>query len=459
MNLMKMYNSSPIFLQNVFTSLEGLSLRTKRYGKFYHQYLKIFRSRDYSRGKEIDELQNQMFLDYLQNAVNYSPFYKSFYQDIDLCGIKSIGDISKLPILSKEIVRENIEKLYSTKKEKFSLMSTSGTSGKTINIKVSNKDLQIRMAYLDVFKEKHGFKNLKMKKATFNSSKIVPPESKKKVFSRYNIFMKQRFFSGYHCSGDNLFYYVKELNRFKPKAIDGLPSVIYKLAKYIVDNQIKLTFSPIAVFPTAETFLPHYRETIEKAFHCKAYNQYASTEASPFIVECSQGKMHYRKDTGIIEVKDDGDMLVTCFFSTATPLIRYAIGDALEGISNEKCLCADSSPIVGGIRGRSTDFLLTYNGDKLSTLFLSLVSRDFDNSIKQMQFVQENKETVIVYLEVDDKYKPFMSDIIIGKLKYSMGPQMNISVIVVDKIKNPGLKHQLVINKLLSSENKDGKQS
>jgi len=447
MDLMKIYNKSPIFVQNILTSLQGLLYKRQRYGKEYYKHKKAILKRDYSDPESISKIQEKLFLDYIKYAVNYSPFYKESYTNIDISQIKSLGDLSKLPILDKETLRTNISNIYAHL-DKSIIMSTSGTTGKTINILVSLKDLQHRMAYLDAFKEKHGFINLKMKRATFNSSKIIPPNNRHNIFSRSNFFMKQRIYSGYHCNYDNIKYYIEDLNKYKPDSIDGLPSVIYKIAKYIVDNNIKLSFHPIAIFPTAETLLPHYRSAIETAFKCKIYDQYSSTEASPFIVECKHGNLHYRKDTGIIERTDTGQILVTCFYSNSTPLIRYNIGDVVGQISESFCNCGDKSPIVENLQGRSTDYLVTETGDHLSSLFLSLVSQSFDNCIIEMQFVQNTRNSILVNVVADDRFNSDMSNVIINKLNYSMGKSMNITVKRVNHIDKKGAKHPLIINNL-----------
>ncbi len=449
MNFNKIYNISPVFIQDLMTSVQGLIYKHQRYGKIYFSHKKTLQNRKYNNSIDNERIQNEIFLAYLKNTIENSPFYKEFYKNIDLSLIRSADDIKILPILEKEVLRKKIDVIYCTNKCKSVIMSTSGTTGKSINIKVSLSDLQKRMAYLDVFKEKYGFFNLRIKRATFNSSKIIPPNNKKNIYSRMNFFMKQRIYSGYHCTDKNMLYYISDLNRFKPQSIDGLPSVLYKISKYIIDNNIKLKFKPVAIFPTAETLLPHYRQAIEKAFGCKAYNQYSSTEASPFILECENGKLHYRMDTGIIERLEDGKILVTCFYSTQTPLIRYEIGDRIGSIEQINCSCGDSSPIISDIQGRGNEYLIALNGDKISTLFLSLVSQSFNNSIIEMQFIQENANHITVNIRTDEKYENSMDEIIIQKLKYSLGKDMIVNVKKVELFDKKGVKHPFVINKML----------
>ena len=92
----------------------------------------------------------------------------------------------------------------------------------------THEDLQRRMAYLDHFKAQHGFVSGKMRRASL-ACENCPRWSNKKSFWRDNISIKQRLYSGYHCKGDNIPFYVDNLNKFKPLALDGLPSSIYEI--------------------------------------------------------------------------------------------------------------------------------------------------------------------------------------------------------------------------------------
>ena len=71
---------------------------------------------------------------------------------------------------------------------------------------------------------------------------------RKKIFWRYNEPLNQLLFSAYHADGENLKYYVQKLNDFKPETLDGFPTVLHRISKYILENNIKLTFTPIAIF-------------------------------------------------------------------------------------------------------------------------------------------------------------------------------------------------------------------
>ena len=372
-NLMTIYNKSPIILQNIYTSLVGYTYRRRRFSGVYLKTLEELKHRDYSDLNALEEYQDRQVSELVRYAVEHTQFYRERYKEIDINSIRRVRDLTNLPKLSKEDVRKHTEEMCAIPISERIENNTSGTSGTPLKTYFTKADCQRRMAYLDFFKWQHGFVHLKMKRASFNSSKIVPIGQKKKVFWRNNYAIKQRIYSGFHCKGANVKYYVDNLNRYKPDSIDGYPSAIYEVARYILDNNVKMTFKPIAVFTTAEALLPYYRTIIEKAFRCPVRDQYASSEGAPFITECKCGRLHYCMDTGVIEFGADGEMLVTSFDSHGTPLIRYAIGD--------RAILATDHKIIFSLR-KTAIFLLSIR--HLSVLSSTTV-------LKQCSFIKTKK--------------------------------------------------------------------
>lgn len=446
---MSIYNRSPIFLQNLFTTLQGYAYKRERFGKVYYQAIEELQKRDYSDAAALAAYQKKRLVELADYAYAHSAFYRDFYREVDWERFHATADITLLPILPKETVRQNITRMYTVSASDGVESNTSGTTGTSMCFYYTKEDRQRRMAYLDFFKMQHGYIPMKMKRASFNSSKIVPPKQKRKVFWRTNHAIKQRIYSGYHCKGENLQYYVKNLNRYKPQSLDGYPSALYEVARYILEHKVQMSFRPIAIFPTAETLFPHYKETIEKAFGCPVRDQYASSEGAPFITECKCGHLHYCTDTGVIEFGEGGEMTVTCFETHGTPLLRYQIGDKAFLSKEQYCTCGCKMPRVDRIEGRSLDYIQSKSNGKFTSIYLSLVSADFMNSVKNMQFVQNDADSVDVYLETDDSYREEMNRTILSKLHYSLGADMEIRIHRVDSIeKDPSGKFRFIINRV-----------
>ena len=398
MNIMRLYYRLPVFAQNIATTIQGLVFKKERYGDTYRNALEEYKRRDYSNKAALEDYQWERIGELIHFAVEHSSFYKEFYKNIDIEKAISNRDITLLPVLEKEIVRNHVEEMYCLPPDKGKYGNTSGTTGSTIKFMYDVDDQQRRMAYLDAFKMYHGYIPMKMKRASFTSAKVIPSPPKQNIYWRDNWAINQRLYSGYHCKGKLTKYYVENLMKYKPESLDGYPSAMFELAQYINQNNIDLGFTPIAIFPTAETLLPHYRAEIESAFKCPVRDQYASSEGSPFIVECKCGKLHVAMDTGLIEFLDDGRMLVTCFETHGTPLIRYDIKDMAYLADDQTCECGWNMPVVERIEGRTIDYIISPKYGRITSVYLSLVSGDFMNSVRAMQFVQNDLYSIDVYL-------------------------------------------------------------
>jgi phenylacetate-CoA ligase len=453
-NLMtKLYARCPAFLQDLCVTLYGVKLYYERYRGKYKAYFEFYKCRTHKNLSSEKRIQSRKFLKILHYAHKNSPFYREFYKDIDLSQIKSVEDIDKLPILTKELLKSNYDRIFTIKEREGIKFYTGGTTGNPILVLKRKADIQKRMAYLDAYKAEFGFINNKMPSARFFGKNIITYPPKNHVYWRNNYIAKQRLYSTYYLQEENLPYYVKDLNKFKPMAIDGFPSAIYTVAKYIIENKIELTFVPRAVFTTSESLLPLYRETIEKAFHCMVSDQYASNEGAPFIIQCEHGSYHEAIDTGVFEHIETGygmKLVVTGFDTFGTPLIRYDIGDLIETCDKTTCNCNSHHPVIGGIIGRDSNYLICKSKGRISQSQLSVLISELPKEVTKMQFQQKSLDRIeiLVNLNIDtDKEK--LKKELLNKLAFYLGRDMIYEIDFNKPIKrsNSG-KFQLIINQM-----------
>lgn len=444
----KIYKKSPVWFQNIIISTYGYMLYRKRYGKDYIEKYNFFINKDYSDYKAELKNQEEQFLNFLSYASKNSPYYKKLYSNIDLDQITKIQDIKKLPILTKEQLRSNVEDIYTISKKDGFASFTGGTTGKSLKVLFTKEDIKTRMAYLDAFKYRLGISNpLKVKKATFSGKSIVYGNPKK-VFWRTNYVYNQRIYSTFHLNEKNLPYYIKNFNSYKPEVLNGFVSALYEFAKYAKRNNIKV-HSPKAIFTTSETLLDEHRVIFKEVFGCNVYDQYASSEGAPFITECLEGNLHYNIDTGIIETDEMNNMIVTSFTTHGTPLIRYNIEDVIhfkEGI----CKCGLAHPLVKNIEGRKVDFLYNSKKEKVSLSHLADVIKGNPNSIIKMQFIQNNLNELNLKIVIDKKlFVPHHQEMIIKELKYRFDKNMGFNIEIVDDIeREKSGKYSLIKNNI-----------
>jgi phenylacetate-CoA ligase len=452
--LEKIYDKSPIFLQNLMVTISGYQRNRTRYGKVYHEYKSFLSNFDTLSLKEKLNYQEKELVKFVKYANENSKFYNELYKNVNIDEIQSIQDLKKLPIVDKEMLRKNINEVFTIPSKNAVEGHTGGTTGKSLIIYYTLDDMMKRMAILDHFKSRVGFENLKMKRATFNGKHIIPTKQKKPIFWRYNYASKQMIYSSFHLTESNMKFYVESLNRYKPQAIDGFFMSIVDVASYINRHNINLNFSPLAVFPTSETLTKSGRELIEKVFNCKVYDQYASSEGAPFVTECKNQNLHIEMSSGIIEQYDqrNTEVLVTSFTTHGTPLIRYKIGDAMTFDLNKNtiCSCCIESLIVKEIQGRKLDYLYSSTGSKVSSVNIANGFKNIPNAIIRAQVIQEKIGEVIILLEIDKKlYKSTYDKFLSNEFKHKFGFNTNIIIEHVESIQRESSgKFRLVVNRV-----------
>jgi len=436
--LEKVYEGSPIFFQNIMTSVKGYLQNKNRYGKTYYEYRNFLEEFDKLSISKKKEFQEKSLIYFIKFAYVNSPFYRKLYKDIDITEINTISDIKKIPVVDKEMLREHINDVNTIDKQNGVVAQTGGTTGKSLEVLYTPEDMMKRMATLDHFKSRVGFEHLKMKRATFNGKHIVPAQQKKKNFWRYNAACKQMIYSSFDLTEENMKYYVQSLNKFKPQAIDGFFMSMVDIANYIERNNVKLEFTPVALFPTSETLTNEGRELLERVFQCKVYDQYASSEGAPFVTEFENQVLHMELATGYIEHIDDNsdEILVTSFTTHGTPLIRYRIGDSMDfdenNIDNHN---GNAAPVVNNIYGRKLDFIYSADGAKISLVNIANGFKKVPNSIIRSQVIQNKIGEIIILLETDENsYRYEYDEMLVDEFEHKLGTDTRINIKHVGEI-------------------------
>lgn len=439
------YNHSPIWFQNLMVSVKGKQFIKQRYTEeYYNELEKLHNTEDKFA------LQQERLNDFYKYVKENSEYFKRVLPDVE--SNITVEDLKQFPTMDKETIRNNIDEIV-TRKEKLIPMKTGGSTGKSLVYYTHPIDMSRKIAYLDYFKEKHGvYKG--MRRVSVGGRILVPNKQKKKVFWRYNKPLNQLMLSAYHADGENLKYYIKKLNKFKPQTLDGYTTVLHRIAQYINKHDIRLKFKPIAIFPTAEALTDEMKMDIEKAFNCPVRNQYASSEGAPFITENTKGELKINPATGVFELEHlEGniyELVVTGFYTTTTPLIRYKIGDSVELFEPLDANYKQSDIKIKRIIGRNNDFLMSNERGIVTNVNLSTVVREAGKDIVQSQFVQNQLDEIIVNLVVEkDTNKNALEKILTEKLSTRFGDTTQFKFNYFSEIpKTSGGKTRFTINNL-----------
>jgi len=391
------------------------------------------------------ELQRTRLEELLRYAAEHSPFYRSRFSRLPRLALKDI------PILEKAALQANIDQMVVGEKSKLVPCFTGGTTGSGITVYSRRQDLQQRFAILDLFWEMHGFRLGRDKVAWFSGRNLVwDADARAGRFWRSNWLCKVRYYSTFHMSQERLGAYVEDLCGLKPSFLSGFPSAIAEMARYIRCSGVPLPFRPKAIFVTSETLMGDQRDVIESVFGCKVRNQYCASEGAPFIVECTAGNLHLDLSTGVIEIvdengraADEGEMLVTPFFATGTPIIRYRIGDRIKMSGRRSCSCGWDTPIVDTIQGRAADYIEVPGRGKI---FCSQIGDCVKGASTVLRFqVEMSEDRLQVYLVADPRaFAAKDKNTFLHKVRERMGEVPVVFHFVEDIPRTRSGKHSVV---------------
>ena len=436
MGLMSLYNKLPACLQNLCVSAYGVVRERRRYGgNFKKQYREVKKTEFISK-ESASELQCER-LGSLLKIANSSKHYSKIFTELgmDVDSLNSFSALDNLPILKKDLLRGHEEDFYTSKTKGALTFHTSGSTGTPLNVKMSKSNFRLRMALLERQKNRFGVSH-KSKHLTFVGKKITSPVGK--TFWRYNVFGNQMVMSVYDLSDCNKERYIGAIKKYNPEVVEGYPSALSVIAKWLEESNVKLSVK--CVFVTAETVDDSQLRVISQGFGAPVVNYYGSTEGATMITQCEHGRLHVDCESGIIEFVDEFNkptnpgeisrMLITSFTTEAMPLIRYDICD-MAVWSDEICPCGRCGTVVKEIVGRIDDVFTTREKGKVGRLSTSL--KLLPSTVRRAQIHQYSEDNFELILEADAPISSEELDVVLKDLLDKLGT-VTINVKYMDKI-------------------------
>ncbi len=411
MDKMKIYNKLPVFLQNAACYYEGLRIKKSRYNKKFWDLLADYESRNSWTYEQLCEYRDNKLRQIVKYCYEFVPYYKRLFNDlgINFESIKTLEDLCVLPILTKQIVKDNFDDFISTDipRSKMILLHTSGTTGSGFKFYTTNESINEQWAVWWRYRRKLGIEYDSWC-ALLGGRSVVPVTTTTPPFYRMNTPCKQVYFSTYHMNDNNMKSYIAELEKRKLQWIHGYPSAINLLADYIISHDIKLSNFPEFITIGAENLLPTQVEKIYSAFKVLPYQHYGLSEGTANFSHNRNRDMYVDEDFAAVEfIAQNGDqgceVIGTSLSNYAMPLLRYRTGDIarVEYTPNGR--------LIKVIDGRNEDYLVLSNGTKIGRL--DHIFKDIVN-VKEAQIVQKQKEEVILRVVKNKNYTKVDEDMI-----------------------------------------------
>ncbi len=303
---------------------------------------------------------------------------------------KSIEDITKIPVIDKQLLVQNsYDRLISNKYKLNNLIpiKTAGSNGMPFLFYVDYAFDQFRKTQ---FLRPYITNGRKLWDSSVSFSIHNPPA--KKWFQYLSIINNIHIFSGSDINNQ-----IKILQKKKPAVIQGYGSILNLLSNKIIEENISIP-KPRLVFTDSELLLPDMRRNIETAFQTRVIDVYGTYETDNIGYECHYHEgYHIAIDSVIMEFinngktakpNEEGEVVVTVLNNFAMPFIRYNLHD-IGSYSEKQCSCGRTFPLMNQIKGRTNDYMITPDGKRLSYFNIANFDKLAPN-VREYQIVQED---------------------------------------------------------------------
>lgn len=350
--------------------------------------------------ERLEEIQWRRLLKLLDHVSTHVPYYRDLLEaeGIRVSEIGNIGDFASIPFLTKEIIRENGDRMASRDPvRKGYATSTGGSTGDTLYFCCDSAAAPIRRAntwrQLQNLGIEIGDRQMRFWGFAFEKSRA---KRAAKVIKRF--LNNLRTVSTFDLSEQRMKEYAGLERYFRPSLIVAYPSALALFADFCGKAGLEL-HPPRAIVTSGEQLYPHQKESIESAFAAPVYNRYGSREFADVACECPRREgLHISNDLYVVELihrsgrpaeeGETGEIVVTDLSNYYMPFIRYRTGD-LAVRTARMCSCGRGMPLLQSVEGRAFDVIVTGEGKAVGGFFWTHLSRSVPG-IRSFQIEQDD---------------------------------------------------------------------
>ncbi len=336
------------------------------------------------------------------------PYYRRLFEQAGFQPDEVLTDpdsLRKLPVLTKAVIRANLDDMLTTERARRARMSHLTTGGSTGHPLVFMQDTNFRdHVTADILRHLAwaGCQFGQLHAYIWGANFEVP--TSQALRTRLMDWILNRFLTNaYVLSDESMSAFAERIRRQKPRVLFGYASSLYRFAQFVRSRDVDITCS--GIFSSAEVLYPGQRAFIEETFHCKMFNRYGTRDLGGVACECdAHTGLHASIENNYIEILGQdgqpappgkaGDVIVTNLNNYGMPFIRYAIEDMGAWSTANRCPCGRELPLLDLVQGRRIDMFKTRDGRAVWGGFASPL---FGMAgVKQFQVIQKSLDLVIV---------------------------------------------------------------
>ncbi len=382
----------------------------------------------------------------LAHAYQSIPFYKRTFDEHGVAPshVQAPSDLLKLPILTKDDIREHFTELICPSAAGGSFpRHTSGSTGSPLRLL---KDRTVLQVMDSIMYRNYGWFDIEMgqKQARFWGSPASRIGRTKDKLT--DLLVNRIRFSPFDISDEACGRFVAAMMRFRPDYVYGYAQTISRFSDYVARQDVdRAPLHLKAVIVTGEVVLDEQLGNIRAAFQCPVSNEYGCTEVGIVAMGCPNGRMHlmienlfveFMKDHRHTEPLEEGEILLTELYGGLMPLIRYRVGD-MGAADDRLCECGRGLPLLHRIVGRSDEFIVCPGGKQVDPIVFENILKEMPaklGKVTQFRIVQEPGFRLTIDLCYSGSRSERLIPALREKLESFIGPEFDIEFHLRDTI-------------------------
>lgn len=384
----------------------------------------------------------------LQAQVRWVSTHNAFYRDrfarlgLEPGDLRTLEDFSRLPLLTKEDLRANPTALVSDgyAAGRLSPRRTGGSTGVPVRLAWSRDAIPLKTALVRRHDDWAGFRLGDRRAALWGD--VKPPATlKKKLVAA--LFGRTMYLDTLELDDRNMREFVDRIRASGTRLLFGHGHSLYFLAAF-VEREGMGDLGLRGIISSSEMLPPEERRVVERVFGPIVFDRYGCEEVGLVASECERHDgLHVAAEGVYVEIlggsgTDPGRIVLTDLLNRGTPLLRYDVGD-LATTRLGPCPCGRGLPRIGRIVGRTSDFLYTPEGRRVSGISLLDTVTIHIPGFRQVQVVQDRLDELTFNVVRDGAASSEASALRLAEaVRHYFGPAMRHEVRYVDAIPPTG---------------------
>lgn len=411
-------------LYNIIDRFVFLPLGDIFYGSCVSRKLRQLRKNDFISEEELSAIQNRKLQKLVKHCYDTVPYYHRLFDSLGIYPeqIRTKEDLVEIPVLTKQIIRDNYNDMFSTviPEKRRRRESTGGSTGTPLKFATDSAEWSSWKASTLRAWEWYGL-HLGDKIFSLGGNSINQKKGILSLKGAYDrIIMRNYKFSSADVSDECMQKHYESFMKLKPTAMRGYGSALYIFARYI--EKKRLSTCPLkAILTTGEILMPEYRRKLEEVFKAPVFDAYGAGDGGILAHECSaHNGFHITQESCIIEITDkegkvleDGNVGYVCttdLDNYAFPFLRYHVGD-MAYLKSGKCSCGRDTKLIGEVLGRCGKLIYNKQGVPISPTMLPIMFypnldhhqpeyQELYNKIDRFQIRQDSKGDIKILLKM-----------------------------------------------------------